>query len=190
MLPEDALEPNAPSSLSPRHRAFRLLELAWGPPAQPIGTSRGADQPHRLLDGVNALGFFLSPAPKEVDTAFERLERTLAACAATARASGARLLVLFAPQRYQVQPEDWRATVEGYGLNAARFDLAGPGRRLGTFCRANGIAFLDLEPVLAAAHARSGLSLYLPGGDMHWNADGHRAVAEVLTPAVLELLPR
>ena len=190
MLPEDALGPNAPSSLSPRHRAFRLLELAWGPPAQPIGTSRGADQPHRLLDGVNGLGFFLSPPPKEVDVAFERLERTLAAYAATARVAGARLLVLFFPQRYQVQPEDWRATVEGYGLNAARFDLAAPGRRLGGFCRANGIASLDLAPVLADSHARSGRSLYLPGGDMHWNADGHRAVAEAVTPAVLELLPR
>ncbi len=190
MLPPEALAPGAPSSLTARHRTLRLLELAWGPPPQPIGASRGADQPHRLFDGVNSLGFFLSPPPKEVDAAFGRLERTLAAYAATARASRARLLVLFFPQRYQVQPEDWRATVEGYGLNAVRFDLGGPGRRLGGFCRANGIPFLDLAPVLADAYARSGRSLYLPFGDMHWNAGGHEAVAGAVTPAVLELLPR
>jgi lysophospholipase L1-like esterase len=161
-----------------------------GPPPQPIGTSRGADQPHRLFDGTNSLAFFLSPPPKEVELAFERLERTLGAYAATARAAGVRFLVLFFPQRYQVQPEDWGATVESYGLNAARFDLAAPGRRLGTFCRANGIAWLDLAPALAAAHERSGRSLYLPGGDMHWNPDGHRAVAAAVKPAVLEQLPR
>jgi lysophospholipase L1-like esterase len=189
-LPPDALRPDAPARLSARHRPLRLLELACGPPPQPIGTSRGADQPHMLFDGVNSLGFFLSPPPREVEAGFERLERTLAAYAATARGAGARLLVLFFPQRYQVQPEDWEATVEGYGLNPARFDLRAPGRRLAAFCLGNAIPFLDLAPALAAEHARSGRSLYLPGGDMHWNAGGHRAVAAAVEPAVLGLIAR
>jgi len=189
-LPPDALRPDAPARLLERHRALRLLELAFGPPPQPIGTSRGADQPHQLFDGVNGLGFYLSPPPKEVGVAFERLEKTLAAYAATTRAAGVRLLVLFFPQRYQVQPEDWRATVEGYGLNAARFDLAAPGRRLAAFCRTNGIACLDLAPALADGHARTGKSLYLRGGDMHLNAGGHRLTADAVTPAVREILSR
>ncbi|HSB37087.1 MAG TPA: hypothetical protein VLH41_09415 [Thermoanaerobaculia bacterium] len=189
-LPADALRPAAPASLTARRRPLRALELLLGPLPQPIGTSRGAGTPHRLFDGVNSLGFFLKPPPKEVDIAFERLTRALAGYAAATRESGAGLLVLLFPQRYQVQPEDWQATVEGYGLVASRFDLVAPGLRIAESCRAGGVDLLDLTGPLAAEHARTGRSLYLPAGDMHWSAAGHRAVAAALTRKVLEILPK
>jgi len=187
-LPADAVRPGAPASLTVRRRPLRTLELLLGPLPQPIGSSRDAGTPHQLFDGVNSLGFFLKPDPGEVDLAFERLTRTLAGYAATTRESGTGLLVLLFPQRYQVQPEDWEATVEGYGLVASRFDLAAPSRRIAESCRAGGIDVLDLTGPLAAEHARTGRSLYLPAGDMHWSAAGHRAVAAALTRKVLETL--
>jgi hypothetical protein len=47
-----------------------------------------------------------------------------------------------------------------------------------------GITCFDPAAALAAACHRTGRSQYFPGGDMHWNADGHRAVFEALREGV------
>lgn len=188
-LPSSALVPGAPQTVSPVRRPLRLLDLLLGPLPQPITPSRGASSPHVLFDGTTGLGIYLKDPPREILLAFDRLERTLLALTTASRQRGIDALVVLFPQRFQVQPEDWRATVRAYGLSAPAFDLEAPGRRLTAYCAANGIPCLDLSAPLREEHARTGRSLYLPGGDMHWNSFGHRAAAAALLPAVRSRVP-
>ena len=184
-LPEACLV-GAPARM-PIRRRLRLLDLALGMPVQPIGSSRGPGLSRFLLDAVNGLGFCLVPPPLLVDVFFERLSRTLLGYRALASERGFAFAVALFPQRYAVQEDDWNATVAAYGLRRACFDPGAPARRLSAFCAREGITCFDPAAALAAAHHRSGKSQYLPGGDMHWNADGHRAVFEALREGVRAL---
>jgi hypothetical protein len=182
----DACVTGAPAE-TPVRRRLRLLELAFGMPAQPIGSSRGPGLSHFTLDGVNGLGICLVPAPPLVDVFFERLSRTLLGYRALARERGFTFAVVLFPQRYAVQEDDWNATVAAYGLRRACFDPGAPARRLRSFCAREGITCFDPAAALAAARRRTGRSQYFPGGDMHWSADGHRAVFEALREGVRAL---
>jgi hypothetical protein len=162
----------------PLRRALRLAELVLGPAPQPIASSRGPGLTRFLFDGANGLGFCLVEPPPAVETAFSRLERTLLGYRALAAMRGFSLAVLLLPQRYAVQREDWDATVAGYGLVRGCFDPALPSRRVRAFCAAMGIACVDPSDVVAARHERMGRSLYLPAGDMHFDAAGQGAVFE------------
>ena len=188
VLPEACL--SGPAARTPVRRGLRLLDLLLESPVQPIGSSRGPGLSRLLLDGVNGLGFCLLSPPPAIDTFFERLSRTLLGYQALAREGGFTLAVVLFPQRYAVQEDDWNATVAAYGLRAGCFDPGAPARRLRAFCAKEGITCFDPSDALAAARRRTGKSQYLPGGDMHWNADGHRAVFEALSAGVRVLVRR
>ncbi|MEO8585736.1 MAG: hypothetical protein ABI584_06225 [Acidobacteriota bacterium] len=185
-IPEACLA-GAPVDI-PVRRPLRLLDLALGMPAQPIGSSRGPGLSRFILDGVNGLGFCLVPPPPLAEVFFERLSRTLLGYRALANERGFAFAVVLFPQRYAVQEEDWNATVAAYGLRRSCFDPGAPARRLSAFCAQAGITCLDPASNLSEAHRRSGKSQYLPGGDMHWNADGHRAVFEGVREEVRALV--
>lgn len=169
------------------HLARRLRDLlaarsrTAGP--QPVVSTWGEYRRPRLLDS-NGLGVCLVAPPAEIETAFRRLEAVLAGYRDLARAHGVELVVASFPQRYAVQPEDWQATVEAYGLIPDCFDPAAPGRRLARMCRRLDLPCADPTETLRETHRRRGESLYLPGGDMHWNALGHRAFAEAIGPVI------
>jgi len=137
----------------------------------------------RLFDG-NGLGIFLKRPPEEVRIAYEQLFQTLSAFSRFSKSRDLPLLVVIFPQRFQVQDRDWHKTVEVYGLREECFDRGLPNREIVQFCRKNGIDCLDPTPPMRATHEGSRKSLYLPNNDMHWNARGHEALAEVLAPAV------
>jgi hypothetical protein len=185
MIPEACLA--GPVAETPLRRRLRLLDLALGMPAQPIGSARGPGLSRFLLDGVNGLGICLVPPPPVIDVFFERLSRTLLGYRALANERGFTFAVVLFPQRYAVQEDDWIATVAAYGLRESCFDPGAPARRLRSFCAREGITCFDPAAALAAARRRSGRSQYLPGGDMHWNPDGHRAVFEALREGVRAL---
>ncbi len=172
---------------TPVRRRLRLLDLAFGLPAQPIGSSRGPGLSRFILDGVNGLGICLVRPPPFVDVFFERLSRTLLGYRALAKERGFAFAVVLFPQRYAVQEDDWNATVAAYGLRPSCFDPGAPARRLRAFCAREGITCFDPAPALVEARRRTGRSQYLPGGDMHWSADGHRAVFEALRDGVRAL---
>lgn len=111
------------------------------------------------------------------------------------READARLVVMFIPSKDQVYlpllerafprselqgalafslPDDpWGVDVKRLGRNRlAQNEL------VGTFCRREGIAFLDVTPDLARLAAR-GENVYFPD-DSHWNARGHQVAADVL----------
>jgi lysophospholipase L1-like esterase len=117
------------------------------------------------------------------------------------RRAGARFVVMFIPSKCQVYlpllrrawparelrrslafslPDDpWGVDVDRLARNRlAQNDL------VGSFCRREGIAFLDLTPALERA-AATGENVYFPD-DSHWNARGHQLAAEALARSLAE----
>jgi hypothetical protein len=160
-------------------------ESAW-----PIASWYGDPARPGLFDPTHGLGFFLDAPPPEIEEAFERFERLLRAYRLACARRGVTLVVALFPQRFQIQPRDWRQTIVKYGLKEATFDLMAPNRRILDFCREHGITCIDPTESMRETFARSGESLYFPRGDMHWNRRGQRAFYEAATDALLEVLRR
>jgi len=142
----------------------------------------------RLFDFCTGLGFFLRDPPPEIQQAYQKFFTTLQGLAQLADRKGFTLILLLFPQRFQVQQEDWAATAGQYGLKQNCFDLQRPTRLIADYCRASNIYCIDTSPALQAAYARSGQSLYLPRGDMHWNAQGHQVVSKAIRDQVYEIV--
>jgi hypothetical protein len=142
----------------------------------------------RLVDPMHGLGFFLKDPPEIVDEAYRRLFQVLEACDSFLAERGVRLVVAIFPQRFQVQPQDWQLAVSEYGLAEGCFDLEAPNARIIRFCRTRSIAVIDPTPEMAVQHRATGLDLYQGRGDMHWNAQGHRAFADAAGTALIPLL--
>jgi hypothetical protein len=180
-IPGDYLQPQTPLEqmvsqlgrwLRQGHLARRLFQEE-----EPI-TSWGDRTPPLLFDPNNGLGMYTAPPPPEIAEAFNRLNRNLEALQIYCNRRGIILAVQLFPQRYQVSPRDWERAVAEYHLNASRFDLMGPNRKIQTFCRQQNIFLIDPTAAMAAYYARTGAKLYLPRGDMHWNREGHRVFFE------------
>lgn len=107
-------------------------------------------------------------------------EALLLALRAAVEADGAQFAVAIVPTELQAQA-DLRADFLAHcTLPPWVTDLTGPQARLSAFFEAHRIAYLDLQPALAAAYAASGQELYYAGADVHWTPAGHAAVAEAL----------
>jgi hypothetical protein len=143
----------------------------------------------RTFDPMHGLGFFLDEPPGDIKAAHDRLVRVLAAYQALLDTQGTRLVVAIFPQRFQVQPRDWRLVVAEYGLEESCFDLMAPNRRIRAFCEARAITIIDPTQAMAETHHATGADLYPLRGDMHWNAQGHRAFFDGLSGAMAEVLP-
>ena len=151
-------------------------------------TSYDDRYPPNLFDLNNGFGVFTNPAPPLIDEAYNRLFRILAAFQTFCQQRGILLAVQLYPQRYQVQPDDWKKAVDQYGLRKTRFDLMAPNKRIQGFCQKQGILCLDPTKAMAAYAARTGKELYLPWGDMHWNRDGHGAFFECSREALASVV--
>lgn len=184
--PESLLHPDAPPrAVTAPRRFLRLLELLLGPLPQPVVSA----SPRALLDS-NGLGVVLKEPPAAIEEAYALLFRVLQGYRGLSAREGIQFAVLLFPQRYEVQTEDWQAMVEAYGLKADRFDPTLPARRIASFCRQAGIPCVTPADAMADAHRRSGKSLYLPLGDMHWNRAGHRAFFDAAAPALDALVEK
>ena len=91
------------------------------------------------------------------------------------RSHGAQLVMVVIPDEYQVNAELRRQIEERFEIDPETLDLTLPQRRLADFCREEGLACLDLLPLLEAAPERT----YRPR-DTHWNAAGNRLAAEAI----------
>jgi hypothetical protein len=197
-LPPGCIDPEAasppPPADEPETGGLRLVRLAasglasWRERERPWAvTSLWGEYRRPLLFDNHGLGLYLEPPPPRIRDAYARLFATLRAYRDLCRAHGVGFAVAPFPQRFQVQERDWRATLRAYGLDPGCFDLMAPNRRIGAFCREAGIPCIDPAPAMARRFEESGRSLYLPRGDMHWNARGHRAFFEAAAEAVEEL---
>ncbi|MHB8068272.1 MAG: SGNH/GDSL hydrolase family protein [Desulfobaccales bacterium] len=180
-IPADYLQPRTPLEqmvaelgrwLRKRRLFCRLFQED-----EPI-TSGWVWYPPRLFDPNNGLGMYANPPPPEVAEAYQKLNRILEAFQIYCERRGIILVVQLFPQRYQVSSRDWERAVAHYGLKASRFDFMGPNKKIQAFCRKHHIFLIDPTAALAADYARTGINLYLPRGDMHWNREGHRVFFE------------
>ncbi len=88
---------------------------------------------------------------------------------------GRDLLVILAPDRFQVEAELKSQLLSRYGLDPARYDFDQPQRILVESFNARGVEVLDLLPAFRRQDA--GVPLYLPR-NTHWNARGNQVAAE------------
>ena len=90
--------------------------------------------------------------------------------------SGAQFLVAFVPTKFRVYRDFCEFPEDGYGRGWKPSDLPS---RMKAWCKDNGISYLDLTPALKQSAARGEL-VYFPD-DGHWNAEGHKVVAEAVS---------
>ena len=140
------------------------------------GRYEAVDGRLRLFDGAANLGFYLDPAPPVVDRMYEVFFGLLNELDRTTRSAGGRFVLVLFPQRHQVQSGDWEAMASYWNLDRGDFDMEAPNRIIGGYCRENDIECVDLLD-LFREHAGAG-TLYLPGGDVHFNRRGHALAAE------------
>jgi hypothetical protein len=111
-----------------------------------------------------------------------KAQQTLRAAAAQTRAHGARLLLVYVPIKFRVY-RDFLDVPAGSELRGWR--LWPLPERFAQFCRAEGLACLDLTGPLRDA-VRAGGMPHAPT-DSHWSAEGHRLVAEQLVQTLAGL---
>ncbi len=200
-IPSNCLTPRDPvrsfnesgprwSDASRREDEFRILSLLSSirqrldkdEPQTVVSNWEEYDAP-RLFDS-NGLGIFLRSPPAEVSEAYDDLFMTLAAYSTFSRSGNMEFLAVIFPQRFQVQEQDWPVTLDVYGLREACFDRELPNRRIMDFCKTNKINCFDPTQQMKENYEAGGEGLYLPRHDMHWNARGHRALADALFPVI------
>ena len=151
------------------------LSKAFFKPSEAIGNWYGRSEKLKLFDAANGLGMYVKNPPQEIKDAYQRLFQILKEYKQFCDRNGINFVVLIFPQRFQVQPDDWKATVTAYGLNPAAFDLMQPNKFIQNFCQAESIPCIDPTEAMKTYHLETGQNLYLPRGDMHWNREGNKA---------------
>jgi len=178
-----------------RFRVFAMLAGppggAGGPPVPMPGYADAlerADGRKRLVDGAANLAFFYRQGGDPVEAMYAAFFDLLPAMQRTAAAGGARFLLVVHPSRLQTQPGDWDAMKRRWRLAEEDFDLTLPNSRIARFCRDHDIALCDLRDDFIEEAAR-GKNLYLPGGDTHYNRDGHAVAASAAARCVRAFIP-
>ncbi len=102
-----------------------------------------------------------------------------------ALASGTHFMIVFIPDRFQVEDDYWSQWVKKYRLDPNIYDRLEPNRWLTTVAAENQIDFLDFTPFLHNQSIR-GTQVYW-AIDSHLNADGHLTIANALAGHIEKL---
>jgi GDSL-like lipase/acylhydrolase family protein len=122
--------------------------------------------------------------PAELDAAWTKTADLLGALAREVTAHEAQLLVVYVPNRFEVDAHAWELTRIVYDVDDTVWDRRAVGRRLLRIGAVRGFPVLDLTETLRR-EVRWWSGPYFDY-DGHWNATGHRAAAN----AVREFLER
>lgn len=184
-LPEYSLcsveQPLRERALAWLQRCSQLIGRVF-PKTEPIVSWYKKEKRRKMLDPCHGLGLYVDPSPEVIREAYRRHLGVLAEYRDFCRERQILLAVLLFPQRFQVQPKDWRATVLHYQLNPASFDLRLPNKVIGRFCETASISVVDPTEHMAESFRHEKLDMYLPRGDMHWNEEGHRQCFKGIWP--------
>jgi hypothetical protein len=140
----------------------------------------GLVEPRRDEDPPVEMWPFGPPRPEVADM-WARTRALLRALADEVRGRGGRLVVLYAPSRFEVNDRAWALTRD-------RYHVGGRWRRervfdaLADVCRELSLPLVDPRAELREAE-NAGHGGYHPR-DGHWNETGHAVAARVLAPAV------
>jgi len=185
-LPADAFDPSLWQLLQKKFEATSVGSLATQtlyPDETGIISWYAGSRPNRInaLDPANGLGLFYTPLMADLSLCLDHFQSQLTLARQLVEENNAEMLVVLFPQRYQVNGREWRATHRRYLLNLAHFDLEQPNRIILAGCEQENVACFDLLPAFRQA---AGGPLYMPLGDMHWNARGHRIAGEAIADYV------
>jgi hypothetical protein len=169
-----------------RWRTYKRARRLWA--VEVVGSWYGDTTASvHQMDPAHSLGhFYAGGALPAVETSFADLSTDLRELQAAAAARGVPLLVALFPQRFQISPVEWKATLAAYGLEPRAFDPERPNRRIGQGCAAEVVACFDLLP---GFRGPAPAGLYQPGGDMHWSDAGHERAGRLLAAEVLRRYP-
>ncbi|MDD4899617.1 MAG: hypothetical protein PHT31_07455 [Candidatus Omnitrophica bacterium] len=141
-----------------------------------------------LYDLCNGLGFYIKDPPAEINSAYANLLQSLLGLKNLSEQYHFKFIVVLFPQRFQVQQEDWDATVLYYGLKREAFDLDKPNKLIMDFCKKENIDCIDPTLEMAAFYKAEKKNLYFSLGDMHWNALGNKAIYNTIKDRVYEAI--
>jgi lysophospholipase L1-like esterase len=128
------------------------------------------------------LEIFTNPPSEHAQVFWEATRKPILDLAGLCRAHDIEFMVLFIPDRYQVEDSYWRQWVQKYRLDASLYDLDAPNKYMQDLCSKNGIKFLDVTPKLRTEQL-SGISMYWKI-DNHLSPEGHKVVAENMATVI------
>ncbi|HEX6850560.1 MAG TPA: hypothetical protein VF139_04075 [Candidatus Polarisedimenticolaceae bacterium] len=152
-------------------RVVQLLLALKAPPAPAGGAFEAGLSPE----------VFLADPPAAWANAWSVTEALIEAAARESAGQGARFWLVSATAGVQVDPDPGKRVVAGG-------EPLAPERRLEALAARLDLPYVALAPILADEAARTGTFFHgFPNtrlGTGHWNADGHRAVAEAIASRV------
>jgi hypothetical protein len=176
-------------ALSSALRTFRLLWTLWpfdsGPPVVMPSFAvnfETTDGHKRLIDGYANLGHYYLRDPERTKNVNAAVKPVLRGFKRACQTAGARFILVLFPQRFQVAPADWEVMRTFWNLDSGDFDFSLLNREPTAFAASEDIEILDLLDTFRDGSRTH--SLYLPGGDMHFNRHGHELAATVTAHVV------
>jgi hypothetical protein len=168
----------APDSSWPEWKTARFLRLRVSQSARLVGWALtvGRWLGITVYDSGSAYIFLRERTPEQ-DAMVQQILSSLGAMEERCRETKRRLFVSIMPNRIQVENHE--------ALSGAVYDAARPNRDILAYCRTQGIACLDLLPVLREAYEASGAPLYYPI-DRHLNPQGYGLAADAIGAFLLD----
>ena len=164
-----------------------LLErLDAAPPSlrEPL-ESYGIVPPLRTADLNDEILLYARQPPDHLQRAVRLFQKTLGALKRRVARDGARLIVVYIPSRFEVNPEDWERTLARYRIGNRKFDARSLIFRLMTAASQEDVEFLDLTDSLKAARGLFARPYF--DTDSHWNARGADAGARATAAKLKQL---
>lgn len=122
----------------------------------------------------NQLQQYVVPMPERMEKEWVRTFDYLQALRREATRDGVELVITTIPLKMEVDPEEYRKTLSGNGLNPHHVDLDQPFRMISKFCHEEKIPLLDPRKALKERHAMAPCYFVYDG---HWIGEGIRAAA-------------
>lgn len=146
-------------------------------PTSPSGEDDDLDQFTRVLLGRH-IPVYRDTLTRAWSEGWDVTEVILDSMRDVAAAHGAQFLLVDAPSKWEIYPDDWAELRSRHRLAESGWDLDGPRRRLAAIAERDGISYLDVRPALRAS-APNGPRLFYRN-DVHWTPAGHAVVARAL----------
>ena len=151
-------------------RLFVLPVETAGP--EPIGAGPGGSDVYR------------AELNETWQTAWRLTDRLLARISERTRSRNVPFLLVGAPSKWEVYPDDWQALLRQNDLPFTGWDLDGPENRLATTASQLNVRYVPARPRLRAASNTPQRQYFR--NDVHWTPAGHNTMAELISEALLE----
>jgi len=185
-----AAEPPADGGPPQRWHGSAFLEwmrqrLAGGAPATYNQLARLGWWPRLRREPTDALQVYQRSPPPRVSEGWRVTRALLAELQAEVTRHGSRLLLVYVPNRFEVDDGAWARSREVYGMDEGGWDRHAPAERLRTMAGKLRLPLVDLTPPLRAAQGALAPPTYFQL-DGHWTARGHRVAAQALASRLTE----